>query len=203
MAKLAALMMDVDGVLVTGRPADGLPWATGLRDDLGLDPGDLHRAFFAPSWDAIVTGRRPLRPALEAALASVAPHLPAGRLIDYWFRNDARLDTALLAALARLRAAGLPVHLATNQEHERARYLLEDLGLAAHVDGCHHSAAIGCAKPDPAFFRTVAGRVGLPPAALLLVDDSAGNVEAARGAGWQALHWTAGSDLQAAVAAGD
>lgn len=201
MAKLAALMMDVDGVLVTGRPADGLPWATGLRDDLGVDLGELRRAFFAPSWDAIVTGRLALRPALDAALSSIAPHLPADRLIDYWFRNDARLDTALLAALARLRAGGLPVHLATNQEHARARYLLDDLGLAVHVDGCHYSAALGCAKPDPAFFDHVARRVGYPPGALLLVDDLAVNIEAARAAGWRALHWNAGSDLAAVVAA--
>lgn len=199
MARLAALMMDVDGVLVTGRPADGLPWATGLRDDLGLDPAELHRAFFAPHWPAIVTGRKPLRPALDAALAAVAPRLPAERLIDYWFRHDARVDTALLAALAGLRASGLQVHLATNQEHERARHLLEDLGLAAHIDGCHHSAALGCAKPEPEFFDAVAGRVGLAPAALLLVDDSAANVAAARAAGWRAVLWTPGADLASAI----
>src|SRR3546814_15982369 len=67
MTEAAALMVDVDGVLVTGRPRDGRPWATGLREDLGLDPAVLHRAFFAPHWHAVVTGRAPLRPALAAA----------------------------------------------------------------------------------------------------------------------------------------
>lgn len=201
MATISALILDVDGVLVTGRPSDGRPWASGLRDDLGVDPDALHRAFFAPHWQAVVTGRAPLRPTLGAALAAVAPDVPADRLVDYWFRHDARIDATLLAALAGLRAGGLPVHLATNQEHERARYLLEDLGLAGHVDGCHHSAALGCAKPERAFFDAVARRVGLAPDVLLLVDDSPANVAAARDGGWRAMLWMPGIDLAAAVAA--
>ena len=82
------------------------------------------------------------------------------------------------------------MYLATNQEHLRAVYLMETLGLAEHVDGIFYSARLGAKKPDVEFFAKVQAAVGLCGAELLLVDDSRQNVEAALKAGWQALHWT-------------
>jgi putative hydrolase of the HAD superfamily len=82
------------------------------------------------------------------------------------------------------------VYLATNQEHLRAAYLMEKLGLADHVDGIFYSARLGARKPEMEFFRKVQAGVGLPGEELLLVDDDHRNTEAAVRAGWQALHWT-------------
>ena len=50
-------MIDVDGVLVTGRPSDGLHWATSLEADLGLSFAILQDTFFKRYWEDIVTGR--------------------------------------------------------------------------------------------------------------------------------------------------
>ncbi len=187
---IRAVMLDVDGVLVRGRPEDGRPWAERLEADLGLCPAALHRAFFAPHWEEIVVGRAGLMERLGPALADIAPWLPAERLVEYWFGQDARLDEGLLVELAALRARGVTVHLATNQEHLRAAHLMGPLGLGAHAEAIHHSAAIGARKPQPAFFRHVAAAVGLPPGALVLVDDTPANVDAAVAEGWRALCWT-------------
>jgi putative hydrolase of the HAD superfamily len=186
-----ALMLDVDGVLVDGRPEDGRHWQTSLEADLGLPPAALREHFFAPYWDEIVTGRVGLMAPLHAALQRIAPHVPAATLVGYWFARDARVVASLLPELAAIRAAGIRVYLATNQEHLRAAYLMETLGLAAHVDGLFHSARVGAAKPHPTFFARVQAAVGLPGDELLLVDDTVLNVEAARAAGWRTLHWTA------------
>jgi putative hydrolase of the HAD superfamily len=55
------------------------------------------------------------------------------------------------------------------------------------------------AKPDPAFFHRAADHIGAEPGEILLIDDSAKNVEAARSAGMSAIHWTfdVGDDLAA------
>jgi putative hydrolase of the HAD superfamily len=82
------------------------------------------------------------------------------------------------------------VYLATNQEHLRAAYLIEQLGLAEHVDGILYSAQLGAKKPDREFFAKVQAAVGLHGDEMLLIDDDSRNVEAALRAGWQALHWT-------------
>jgi putative hydrolase of the HAD superfamily len=187
---IRALMLDVDGVLVDGRPEDGRHWQTSMEADLGLSPAALREHFFAPHWDDIVTGRVGLMAPLHAALRRIAPHVSAAAFVAYWFARDARLVAPLLPELAAVRASGTRVYLATNQEHLRAAYLMETLGLAAHVDGMLHSARVGAAKPHPAFFARVRAAVGLRGDELLLVDDTERNVVAARAAGWRALHWT-------------
>lgn len=184
------LLVDVDGVLIRGRPSDGQPWSTGLEADLGLRVEDLQGAFFVPHWEDIVLGRAALADRLAPVLAAVAPHLTVQQLTDYWFNQDARIDQALLADLGHLRRGGWHIHLATNQEHRRADHLMRVLGLADHVDGIHYSADLGCRKPDAAFFHQVAARLRESPHNLLLLDDAAENVRAARAAGWSAVHWT-------------
>jgi putative hydrolase of the HAD superfamily len=70
---------------------------------------------------------------------------------------------------------------------------MDGLRLAEHVDGIFYPARLGTRKPDAEFYGAVQAAVGLRGAELLLVDDSRENVDGARNAGWQALHWTRGS----------
>jgi putative hydrolase of the HAD superfamily len=185
-----ALMVDVDGVLVDGRPEDGRHWQASLEADLGFTSDALHEHFFAPYWENIVLGRAGLMEHLTTALPKIAPHVSPAQLVAYWFKMDSRLVAPLLAELSWVRSAGVRVYLATNQEHLRAAYLMEKLGLAPHVDGIFYSARLAAKKPDPEFFARVQAAVGLCGEELLLIDDSRQNIEAARKAGWQALHWT-------------
>lgn len=115
------------------------------------------------------------------------------QVLAYWFQQDARLNVDLLKVLALLRSGSLQIYLATNQGHERAHYMMNTPGLAAHVDGCLYSAALRHRKSRPGFFQAVAFKVGLPPGALLLIDDSHENVQAGIDAGWHASLW-AGAD---------
>ena len=193
MAGFQILMVDVDGVIVV-RPA-GRRWAADLMADLGVDPADLQAAFFTPHWPAIVTGRARIEDHLPAALARIAPEVAAETLIAYWFEKDAILDQVLLDDLSALRATGVPMHLATVQDHRRADHLWNALGLKGRFDGLLHSALIGHAKPDPAYFDAVARRLDTAPADLLLLDDSPRNVAAAIGAGWQGRLWTGEQSL--------
>ena len=184
-------MVDVDGVLVHGRPEDGLPWHTSLQQDFGFSSAALHEHFFTPYWQNIVLGRSGLMDDLATALKKIAPHLSAETFVAYWFEKDSRLATPLLQELASLRAMGTPVYLATNQEHLRAAYLMNALRLADHVDGIFYSAQLGVKKPDTEFFSSVQTSIGLRGEEILLIDDSPENIAAALEAGWQALHWTA------------
>ncbi|MGO7421767.1 HAD family phosphatase, partial [Rhizobium ruizarguesonis] len=93
---MKVLMVYVDGVLIHGRPADGLPLFTYLERDLGLRVDLLQQEFFQTHWRDIIIGREALEPRLADVLAKIAPHLSAETLIDYWFENDSRLDRNLL-----------------------------------------------------------------------------------------------------------
>jgi len=154
------LMVDVDGVIV--HPVHQGGWAAQIEADLGISREVLDAGLFKPHWNAIVMGQSDLQAVLDEVLHDIAPHLNARVLMDYWFRNDARLDEVLLADLAALRAQGTALHLATVQEHHRARYLWNTLGLHARFDAMHYAADLGAAKPDLAFFRAVEARTGRP-----------------------------------------
>ena len=198
---MEVLMVDVDGVLVHGRPSDGLPLFTHLERDLGLRLDVLQGAFFKTYWPDIVTGRDALEPRLAEVLGTIAPQLNARTLIDYWFENDSRLDHTLLDDLAALRAEGTQMFLATNQEHLRAAYLMDKLGLSSRVDGIFYSAALGHQKPSAEFFQLATEKVGIPANEIGFIDDVEANIEAARRFGWKAMQWTSGTKLQDAIAA--
>lgn len=158
---IRALMVDVDGVVVDGRPEDGRPWQTSIEEDLGFTSAALHATFFAPHWENIVLGRAGMMEHLEQALRTIAPHLSPEEFVSYWFTRDSRRVAGLLVELSRVRSAGIRVYLATNQEHLRAAYLMVQVGLAEHVDGIFYSARLGVKKPDAEFFTTVQASVGL------------------------------------------
>lgn len=198
---MRTIMMDVDGVLVRGRPQDGAQVFANIEQDLGIPHDLLQREFFKPRWAAIVTGQKALIPELSEVLAVIAPAVSAETLIDYWFLNDSRIDHEVLSAIGEFRAAGDRVYLATNQEHMRANYLMTDMGLEGQVDGIFYSAALGHRKPSREFYTLATQAVGAPLESIVLIDDTHDNVVAARDFGWSAVHWKQGMSLSKELAA--
>lgn len=68
--------------------------------------------------------------------------------------------------------ARFELHLATVQEHERAAYLWNQLALKDSFDSMQYAAALGCSKPDHAFYRAVEVAGQIPPAAIFFIDDN-------------------------------
>jgi putative hydrolase of the HAD superfamily len=188
---IRALVFDVDGVLIAGHKDKGGWWHADMDKDLGLDPELFQRAFFTEQWAEIVCGRQGIEEPLAKTLADLAPHLSVDDMLDYWFRQDSKLEHTLLAELETLRSrCNLGLNLATNQEHRRADYLWREMELEHHFDAIHYSADIGHAKPDDEFFAVVENRTGFDGFHLLFFDDQERNVLAARERGWQAHIWT-------------
>jgi putative hydrolase of the HAD superfamily len=198
MKRRRAVMVDVDGVLIVHPNPGG--WAATLERDLGVTRAAVQEAFFKPHWDDVSHGRASLRERLTPVLEEIAPSITYDRFIEYWFSNDAHVDHRLLAELETLRRDGVEVHLATVQEHERARFIWERLGFQSRFDGMHHAAALGCSKPAADFYRSIETRTGLAPEAIFFIDDKAENVAGARACGWTAALWTGEHALRAVMA---
>lgn len=185
---LKALMVDVDGVVVAH--LDGRRWDHAMEADLGLPSAEFQAAFFKPHFNDIVLGKADLHDRLAPVLATIAPHLTCQQVTDYWFEKDSRLNQDLLDELAGYRARGIALHLATVQEHMRADYLWTRMGLSQRFDAIHYAAALGCKKPEPAFFAAIEARTGLAPDELFFIDDAPGNIAGAQACGWPAALWT-------------
>lgn len=192
--KIKAIMVDVDGVLVTHPHAAG--WSVHLERDLGIAVEELQNRFFNVHWTEIICGRASLRERLGPVLLNLPSDVTCDQLIEYWFSHDSHLNLDLLGELDTLRTEGFKTHLATVQEHERARFLWDSLGMRDHFDGLHYAADLGCKKPDIEFFQLVEKRTGHQPNEIFFIDDRIENVEGARKAGWNAALWTAHSNLR-------
>lgn len=191
------LMLDVDGVLIDGRPRDGLRWDTDLNKDMKVSSKALVDEFFKRDWNDIVMGKKDLLPALSAVLNRIAPTVEAEDLITYWFQMDSRIVDAVLSDVRTARQYGVAVYLATNQEHMRATYLMQTMGLCDEVDGIVYSAKAGSRKPQIEFYSFAERETGRQPHEMLLVDDTLPNVEAAQSAGWEAVLWDGTDELSA------
>lgn len=193
---MAVLVLDCDGVVVRGH-AEGGRWDKNLERDLGLAPQKLQTHFFQPHWKTISLGEAPMMDVLERIWPQLGCAETPETLVDYWFANDATLDEDVLAQVDAWRDAGGKAYLGTVQEHNRAAYLWDTLGLSRHFDAIHYSAALGAWKPDAAFFERLHAQLPVTaPGDVIFLDDVIRNVDAAKAFGWQAHHFTSAEDLR-------
>ena len=218
--KLEAAVFDLDGVVTRTARVHFATWK-GLFDDyLGVRPGQ--RPFTEADYQAHVDGK-PRLEGIRAFLASRGLTLPEGTPGDapeadtVWGlghrknalfhealeRMGVDVDAAAVQLVRELRAAGVRVGMATSSRNGAA--ILRRAGLAelfdASVDGVA-SAELGLrGKPDPDIFLECARRLGAStPGDVLVVEDAASGVQAARAGGfglvigvdrggnWQRLH---------------
>ena len=111
-----------------------------------------------------------------------------------------QLDEAV-GVLRGVKAAGLRCLALSNMEPatfatRRARFAFMDW-----FDGFVISGIEGVAKPDPRIFQILLRRYRLDPAATVFIDDSPGNVKAARGLGMTALRYTSAGRLRSQLRA--
>lgn len=196
---MTVLVLDCDGVVLTGHPGGGR-WDQHIARDFGLTPERLQAHFFQPHWPSIGTGRADLFEVLERVWPQLECRGDAKSFVDYWFANDSAMDERVLAQVDAWRAAGRKAYLGTTQEHHRARYLWQTLGLKTRFDGMLYSAELGAKKPDAAFYAAAQARLPVRDASeVIFLDDLIGNVEAARAHGWRAHHFQTTEDLRAAL----
>jgi HAD superfamily hydrolase (TIGR01509 family) len=89
--------------------------------------------------------------------------------------------------LDRLRAAGLPVALASSASRSRATYMLEQLDLKRRFSVVVTGDDVKRGKPDPSIFRLAADGLKTNPANILVCEDAVSGVEAAKAAGMKCL----------------
>lgn len=125
-------------------------------------------------------------------------HVLSGSLRGFdahWYQGRV-LDQELLAGLAELRAAGVPVGMLTNSVLEWEPHRAVLLGEEERFDAVLRSHEVQLAKPDPAVFAHAETMLGEPAAVRLLIDDLEENCAGAEAVGWRAiLHTDAATTL--------
>jgi 2-haloacid dehalogenase len=98
--------------------------------------------------------------------------------------------------LAELRSAGLPCFALSNMEPDRYVLRRDRFAFMNWFDGAVISGIEGVAKPDRQIFEILLERHELDPGRTAFIDDSPGNVTAARDLGITALRFVSPDDLR-------
>lgn len=162
-----------------------------LEARYGLPEGGLWRALYEiPEWESVKVGRG----SEDDWLAAVGRKLDelAGRPVpsiqQEWSAVWRGLDGDVVGLLGRLRGR-YRVGLISNALEDLDDELRDHHKIDHLFDTIVNSARVGLAKPDVRIFHLAAERIGEPPSACLHIDDLMTNVEGARQAGFQAVHY--------------
>lgn len=192
----AALLLDAAGTLL--RPAEPVPRTYArfaARFGFAVDEGTV-----AERLPGVMSRARPLRARrpdwrpywAEVVRVGTGCDEPAllGALLDYFERADAWQVTPGAEDCVRAVAErGMKVAVVSNWDL-RLRATLRSLGVLGWIDAAIISAEIGVEKPDAGIFHCACERLGVAPSSALHVGDDLGDdVQGARAAGCQALHW--------------
>ena len=115
---------------------------------------------------------------------------------DQWEDLTANVISHSVRLMAALQSRSIPVWALTNfgvEPFERscvAHPFLNDF------DGAVVSGQVKLSKPNPAIYQVMEGRLGVPPASILFVDDRMENIHAAVARGWKTHHFN-GADTWA------
>ena len=152
----------------------------------------------SPEWNAQQDAGRSWA---EAVAEAKARHPEHGALIEAYaerwpemIAGDIPETVALLEALA---GRGVPLYALTNWSHETFHHARARFPWLGHFRDILVSGDVGIKKPDRRIFRLMLQRIGVEPAAVVFIDDVAGNVESARALGMQAHHFTSPAALRA------
>jgi putative hydrolase of the HAD superfamily len=181
------MLLDLDGVVRLWDPEAGVA----AEAKYGLEPGILLRS--AMTWDIY-------RPAVAGEITDaewmqlIAMRLPlpsedAAAAVAEWQTHRGYVDTEVLGFVRDVRAAGLPVGLATNAT-DRLPGDLELLGLTGEFDVVVSSWELKIHKPAPEFFERACAALDLEPHWVLFVDDDDRAIRGARAARMPAFRWT-------------
>jgi len=78
-------------------------------------------------------------------------------------------------------------------------FVLELFPPGAVLNPMFWSSELGLSKAGPEAFAAVTRRLGIDPDAILFIDDSAGNMDRAQAAGWDAIRFVSNDELIAAL----
>jgi putative hydrolase of the HAD superfamily len=121
---------------------------------------------------------------LAALLAARGIELPTPGFVDS-FQALLKPDEEMLAALGRLRAAGVPVAIVSNSLGDDC---YRGYDLATLADTVVISAEVGHRKPSRAIYELACSRLGVPPADCVMIDDLEHNLRGADRIGIRGLH---------------
>ncbi|MGB6457519.1 MAG: HAD family phosphatase [Streptosporangiaceae bacterium] len=176
----AAVVFDNDGLLLDTEPC----W-TAAQEDLFAD----HGLVFDPAAKRAIIGTSPVTAAPILARLLGQPDSGPELSADMYSRAlaeiaaDAAPRPGALELVARLRAARVPIGVASNSPRSHLLAGLRRVGIDREFDVILGVDQVANPKPAPDLYQTACACLGVPPASAVALEDSPPGVASARAAG--------------------
>lgn len=171
------IVLDVDGLVILGRDKY---FSETYSKEYGV-PLEEVMPFFKGEYKRAAIGKINIREVLPSYLKKWGWKNTTGDFLRYWFESEREIDERVMGVVDRLRAGGSRVHLASDNELNRANYLMDVVGLREKFDRTFFSYKLGHTKSDPEFFEIVLRELQAKPEEVSYWDDDPKNVEVAKG----------------------
>ena len=183
---IRAVIFDFGSVLV--QMSDEAP-RQALADRLGVPLQELNRLVFdsETAWRAML-GELTIGQhwqAVGAALGILQDEIPAFKA-QFWSADQ--VNEELVELIHRLRT-NYKIGLLSNAWDDLRQVLKTRLPIGHLFDDLVISAEVGLGKPDPRIYLLATQRLGVAPGEAIFIDDVLANVDAARAAGLNAVHY--------------
>jgi HAD superfamily hydrolase (TIGR01509 family) len=186
-ARVEAILFDMDGVLVDSEPAheaatDEVTRAVGLGP---VDAASFARYFF---------GRTDYVGYRDYLAARGRPDLDLDELLERTAEAFARRFSEAvrpfddgLETLRRAHAAGYRLAIVSGARNSEIALVVERFGLAPYLELTVGGDDVPVGKPSPAPYLTAGRRLGLEPASCLVIEDAPPGIASAKAAGMRCL----------------
>lgn len=174
-----ALIIDGDGVVIKRDKR----FSERLQADYGIS-AETTAPFFETVFQKCVVGKADLKKELVRYYKDWGYQGTMEELLEYWFSKEGTANEEMLAKIKKLRARGLPVFLATDNEKYRTSYIMKEFGLDQQFDGVFSSSSVGFRKNSPDFWNHVKPAITAKAECVLFFDDERENISAAKEAGF-------------------
>ena len=198
MSEIRHVVFDVGKVLLHWDPE--IPF-------LRLIPDDEQRAWFldnvcSPAWNIEQDRGRSWQEGEAAAIAEHPDHEPHIRAFrQNWHEMVPHAQDEVVVMMDAMIEAGRDVTLLTNFAPDTFAEASERYPFLKRPRGVTVSGEVRLLKPQREIYDHHVATFELEPSATLFIDDSEKNVEGARNAGWQAVHFTDAVTLKNDLAA--
>ena len=176
----AAVIFDMDGVLVDGEPLHYEVVRRLLAEEdveFGMDDYQRYLGTTLESTWSDLRERYGLSRSYEWYAAAY------DREVVRSYREEAELLPGAEALLALLAEAAVPLALASSSNREWVDAALDSLGLRRFFDQTVAGDEVSRGKPDPEIYLRAAERLGAAPGSCVAVEDAPAGIASARAAG--------------------
>ena len=176
---LKVVLLDLDGIVIRPR----FKYFSDKYSEEYKIPLSEITPFFKNEYKKAARGEISIRDILPEYLKKWGWTKSFNEFLDYWFHGERTLDVNVLEIIKKLREKGVKVFLASDNEKERANYIMNDLELKDVFDGAFFSYQLGHTKSEPEFFQKILKDLKLKAKDVEYWDDDQKNVDVAKSVG--------------------